>query len=132
MVTVKVGFNKVLGISFIGLAGLQLFTYSMSQRQMYLVLAALWVLLGVLYVAGTCFIVEIGADGSGEVLLKNPFGMTLKRHEFAGLDDLSVRGNKLFVRRTDGVEKSVGGFGADGLHVKKLGELLDKRRADRG
>ena len=126
---VRVGFNKVFGVLLLGLAGLQVFTYTISQKPMYFVLAALWALLGLMYFAGTCFVVELAEDGSGEVQLKNPIGMVMKRHPFAKLADLNVQGNKLYVTRTDGVEKSVGGLAADGLDMKKLAKAIDDKRA---
>jgi hypothetical protein len=128
MTSARVGFNKFWGVLMLGTAGLQMFTYSLTHKSMYLALAAVMGLVGIAYLAGTCFVVEIAADGTGEVQVKNPLGMTLKRHAFARAADLAVHGNKLAITLADGSEKTVGGLIADGGDMRKLAQLIEQRQ----
>jgi hypothetical protein len=128
MTSTRVGFNKFWGVLMLGTAGLQVFTYNLTHKGMYLALAALMGLVGVMYLVGTCFVVDIAADGSGEVQMKNPMGMTLKRHAFAAIGDLSMQGGKLAIRLREGGEKKVGGLLADGGDMARLAKVIEQRR----
>jgi hypothetical protein len=132
MTSTRVGFNKFWGVLMLCTSGLQLFTYNLTQKGMYLALAALMGVIGILYLVGACFVVDISADGSGEVQIKNPMGMTLKRHAFASVGDLSIRGNKLAITLREGGEKTVGGLLADGGDMRKLAAVLERRGAGGG
>jgi hypothetical protein len=123
----RVGLNKGFGVLFVVLAGFQFFVYSTTHKGMYIALAGLWVLIGLGYLLGACFVVEQTVDGSGEVQMKNPLGMTLKRHAFAKPTDLSIEGNKLHVRLTSGETKKVGGFIADGGDMRRLAAWIEAR-----
>jgi hypothetical protein len=126
VIEIRVGMNKLLAILSFAVAGINLFTFALTAKLMHGGIAGLFVLLGVLQLFATAFVVAIAGDGSGEVQLKNPLGMTLRRHPFAKLSDLQVDGSKLYVTRTDGHRKKLGGFGADGGDMARLRARLDE------
>jgi hypothetical protein len=120
--------NKLLAILSFAVAGLNLFTFTLTGRGMQAGLGLLFLVLGLMQLFATAFVVELRDDGSGEIQVKNPLGMTLRRHPFATLADLEIQGSKLQVTRTDGSRKRMGGFGVDGGDMARLRETLARLR----
>ena len=129
MTVIRVGMNKILGILSLCVAGLNLITFTITGAGMQAALGAIFTLLGLMQLLGPALVIELADSGSGEVLVKNPFGMTLRRHAFASLRDIQVDGSKLHVTRTDGDRKKLGGFGVDGSDMRRLAATLDQRRS---
>lgn len=73
----RVGLNKAVAVLLLATAGLQLFTFTLTGKQMYLLLGGMMALVGLLYLTGPAFQIDVFEGGRGEVLLKNPLGMTL-------------------------------------------------------
>jgi hypothetical protein len=136
MQSFRVGLNKGFGIALLVLAAFHVFAFSILHSAMPLVFGLLWILVGLMYLLGPCFVIEQSSDG-GEVLVKNPFGMTLKRHAFGQLSDLSVEGRKLVIKTLDGTVKRLGGVVVDGTDMARLTQRLSSastrgQSADRG
>jgi hypothetical protein len=129
MTEIRVRMGKVLPVLTIVCAGVQLLVFSTNRNPLFGVVAVLLLAVGILQMFSTMFVVSFGEGGGGEVQMKNPLGMTVWRHPFGSVHDLTVDGNKLHVLRTDGKRKSVGGFAADAGDIAKLAAALNERRA---
>ncbi|HTJ42775.1 MAG TPA: hypothetical protein VL463_11815 [Kofleriaceae bacterium] len=124
MPTIRVRLNPLFSLLFFGCSIFNFYVYGVTHAGMQAALGVMMGLAGVAYAFGTSFVVD-----SHGVMVKNPFGMTLKTHVYESPHDLEVRGNTLWVTTTDGQRKKAGGLIASGTDMRALASAIADARA---
>jgi hypothetical protein len=120
----QVGFNKGMAWLLIGLGGLNIVLSMMvGGRITTLVIGGCCTLVGFLFLIGRQLVVE-----ANEILVKNGWGMTMRRYTFERVSDLRVEGKKLFTAEER--VKGVGGMMADNADWQRLVEWIAEAQAE--
>jgi len=125
MLPLRVGLNRILAVFLLGTSALNMYVFMATSKTMQLGLAALFGVLGLLYMFGNVLVVT-----ATEVQIKNPLGMTLKRYPIGSIADLELREkNKLYLG-----EKKIAslGFVAAGTDVHRLRQAIAKAKSGTG
>lgn len=118
----SIRYNRVMAVAFL-VIGVLLFLLSIATTQWISVVAgAVLALLGGLMLVNPMMRIE-----SHEAQMRNPVGMTLKRHPLTSPADLAVEGNALRHRPT-GKRIATLGFGAHRPDVETLRAQLSAHR----
>ena len=121
MLPLRVGLNRILAAFLLGTSALNLYVFMVTSNTMQLGLAALFGLIGLLYMFGNVLVIT-----ASEVQIKNPLGMTLKHYPIGSLAELELRDKKLYLG-----EKKIAslGFVAAGTDVHRLGDAIAKAKS---
>ena len=124
MLTLRVGLIRILAVFLLGTSALNFYVFIATSQTMQLGLAALFGVLGLLYMFGNVLVIT-----ATELQIKNPLGMTLKRYPIGSLAELELRDKKLYLG-----EKKIAslGFVAAGTDVHRLRDAIAKAKSGVG
>lgn len=119
----RVGLSPVWGVSFIAIAGVDLWMYTFTHHNAQLIFAAIMGLVGISHLMGALLVVD-----DRTIELKNPLGMTLKTFVIDSPSELEIQGRKLFIT-SGGQRKKISGLMANGAQWRELAAAIDAAKA---
>jgi hypothetical protein len=119
----RVGLSPVWGGTFLAIAAVDLYTYTLTHQAMQLALGALFAFVGISHLTGALLMID-----DRTIELKNPIGMTLKTFVIESPADVEIEGRKLWIR-TGATKKKISGLMANGAQWRQLADAIAKAKS---
>lgn len=87
----KIRFNQILAIFQLVVGIFILLTALITGDGLQLIMGCFFIILGILYLTNPALVIT-----AKEVVVKNPFGLTMKRYPYT-MGDLKIEGNKILL-----------------------------------